>query len=93
MNHTQLLEERRAAKLERSAEKFRLHNELMEQHKEAKEKRLATSGPSEIDESRVKDQAERKAQRTERRKVARAIIREANVQLAALRSAPRHETI
>lgn len=93
INHTQLLEERRAAKLERMAESARLHNELLEQHKAAKAQRLSTSGPGEIDENRLKDKAARKAQRTERRKAARATIREANAQLAALRSTPRHETL
>ena len=94
INHTQLLEERRVAKLERVAERARLHNELLEKHKAAKEQRLkASGGPSEEDMRRMKYKEERKAQRTERRKNARAIIREANLQLAALRSSPRQETL
>ena len=91
--HTQHVEEQRAAKLERSSEKAKAHHELLEKHKAKKEERIASVGALPKDEEAKKDRDQRKSQRTARRATARAIIREANVKLAALRAVPRTESL
>lgn len=93
VNHTQLVDEQRAGKLERKAEKARQHAELLERHRVKKQQRLATEGPSAIDENRSKVKIEKRALRTARRDAARAIILEANERLREIRAAHKPEVI
>lgn len=93
INHTALVEEQRAGKIERRAERARLHSELLEQHKAAKNERLATSGPTTLDKEREQLKVEKKHQRTARRAAARAVIREANQKIADMLSNRRTESL
>lgn len=84
INHSQLIEEQRATKLETKAERARLHSELVETHKARKEGRAVSEGAAPSEKARNDLKIQKRNERTARRAAARVEIREANQKLAEM---------
>lgn len=93
INHTQLIEEQRAHKLERTAEKARNHAELLESGKLRRESAEHSESAARIEKERAEIKLKKKDERTARRAAARAEIREANIKLAAMLASRKTESL
>lgn len=87
LQHAHFVEESRAIALEKATDRARKHSELLEQHKLAKEKRIAEHGESDNDRNRAAERIALQQNRAEQRQAAEATIQEAKQALSALLAA------